>query len=121
MGYQGDETTGFQSPAQDHVEGVVDLAAMLELRRPGRYPVRVHGEGLVSRGIFDGDILVADAAAPPAHNGVCIAIVGADVVVATLTRADDGWTLTTGQGAVVPVDDAVEIWAMVEALVRVEI
>ena len=47
--------------------------------------------------------------------------VGADVVVATLTRAADGWTLTTGQGAVVPVDDAVEIWAMVEALVRVEI
>ena len=37
-GYSGDETTGFQSPAQDHIEGVIDLAARLDLRRPNIYP-----------------------------------------------------------------------------------
>ena len=36
--YKGDETNGFQSPAQDYIEGVVDLAAILDLRRPGRTP-----------------------------------------------------------------------------------
>ena len=34
QGYRGVETTGFQSPAQDHIEPVIDLAAMLDLRRP---------------------------------------------------------------------------------------
>lgn len=40
---QGGETTGFQSPAGDYVEPVIDLAEHLDLRRPGRYPVRVVG------------------------------------------------------------------------------
>lgn len=40
MSYQGDETTGFQSPAQDYVEAVIDLPAILDLRQPGIYPVR---------------------------------------------------------------------------------
>lgn len=44
MGYRGDSTTGFQSPAQDFIEGVVDLPALLDLRRPGRYPV-MRGRG----------------------------------------------------------------------------
>src|SRR3989344_6639169 len=53
--YRGDETTVFQSPAQDHVESVPDLADLLELRRPQRYAVRVKGEGLRKRGIHGGD------------------------------------------------------------------
>jgi hypothetical protein len=56
--YTGDETTGFQSPAQDHIEAVPDLADLLELRRPQRFAVRVRGEGLRDRGIHGGDILV---------------------------------------------------------------
>lgn len=44
--YQGEETTGFQSPAQDDIEGVLDLAAILDRRRPGRYPLRVKGHDL---------------------------------------------------------------------------
>lgn len=34
--YKGGNTTGFHSPAQDYIEGVLDLAAILDLRRPGR-------------------------------------------------------------------------------------
>ncbi len=59
--YQGDETTGFQSPAQDYVEPVIDLAAILSLREPGIYPVRVVGQELRGRGIHAGDILIAVA------------------------------------------------------------
>lgn len=31
---RGDDTTGFQSPAQDYVEDVVDLTTLPDLRRP---------------------------------------------------------------------------------------
>jgi DNA polymerase V len=67
-GYDGSNTTGFVSPASDALEGPVDLAALLDLRRPHRYPVRVLGEALVERGIYPGDILIADTAASVVHG-----------------------------------------------------
>jgi hypothetical protein len=33
--YHGEETIGFKSPAQDHIEHVIDLAEMLDLCKPG--------------------------------------------------------------------------------------
>lgn len=70
--YDGSNTTGFVSPAADALEGPVDLAAMLDLRRPHRYPVRVLGQALVERGILPGDVLIADTAAPPRPGRVAI-------------------------------------------------
>lgn len=118
MGYQGDNTTGFQSPAQDFIEPVIDLSALLDLGRPGRYPVRVRGGALRGRGIEDGDILVADAAAPPRVGQVCVAMVEGDVLLAVLGRDNGQWFIHPAAGAAVPVGETVEIWAMVTALVR---
>ena len=121
MSYRGDNTTGFQSPAQDYVEDALDLAAALDLRRPGRYPVRVKGQALASRGIRDGDILVADAAAEPRPGVVCVAMVGGDVILATLARRDALWVLEPSSGPIVHIEDDVEVWAIVEALVRTKV
>lgn len=118
MSYQGDDTTGFQSPAQDYIEPVIDLAALLDLRRPGLYPVRVLGHELRARGIHAGDILIANAAAEPAAGKVCVAFLRGEVILATLTRQDEAWLLRPSSGTPVPVTDDVEIWAIIKALVR---
>ncbi len=120
-GYRGDNTTGFQSPAQDYVQDVIDLAAVLDLRRPGRYPVRVTGQALSDRGIRDGDILVADAAAEPKPGKVCVAMVGGDVILATLTKREDTWVLVPSSGTIITIADDVEVWAIVQALVRTQL
>jgi SOS-response transcriptional repressor LexA len=117
-GYQGDDTTGFQSPAQDYIEPVIDLAALLDLRRPGLYPVRVVGHELRARGIYAGDILIANAAAEPTAGKVCVAFLHGEVILATMTRKDEGWLLQPSNRAPVPVCDDVEIWAIIKALVR---
>ncbi len=36
---------------------------MLDLQKPGIYPVRVSGQAFADRGIRDGDILIANTAA----------------------------------------------------------
>jgi DNA polymerase V len=118
--YQGDETTGFQSPAQDHIEGSIDLAAMLDLRRPSIYPVRVKGEGLKARGIRHGDVLVVNAAADPQPGKVCVAILDGEVILATLLMKDGLWWLNTRHSQR-EVHDDTEIWAIVEALVRFKV
>lgn len=119
--YRGDNTTGFQSPAQDYVEPVIDLAARLDLGRPHIYPVRVVGQALSSRGIHDGDVLVANAAADPKGGEVCIAIMNGDVVLATLRMKEGVWWLHPSSLPSKPVGDDVEVWAVVEALVRFKV
>jgi DNA polymerase V len=116
--YRGDETTGFQSPAQDYIEEVVDLADLLDLRKPGRYPVRVVGQALKERGIDHGDILVADATAEPVPGQVCVAMIGGDVILATLKLVGGQWYLRPSSGVMVEVVGEIEVWAMVSALVR---
>jgi DNA polymerase V len=111
----------FSRRGQDYIEGVLDLAAILDLRRSGRYPARVKGHALAARGIQDGDILVADAAAEPKAGKVCVAMVGGEVILATLTRREDRWVLAPSSGALVTIADDVEVWAIVEGLVRTRV
>lgn len=120
-GYSGDETTGFQSPAQDHIEGVIDLAARLDLRRPNIYPVRVRGRALASHGIQHGDVLVVNAAADPAPGRVCVAIMDGEIILATLAFKQGGWWLRPEAAPARPITGDTEIWAIVEALVRFKV
>lgn len=122
-GYTGGNTTGFVSPASDSLEGPIDLAGLLDLRRPSRYPVRVAGDALVSRGILPGDILIADAATPRAHGRVAIVMLAGDVLVAQLIYRAGQWWLQSGLAAApaMPIDDDAEIWAIVTGLVRTRV
>lgn len=119
--YRGDETTGFQSPAQDHVEAVPDLADLLDLRRPQRYAVRVKGNGLRKRGIHGGDILIVTTDGEPKSGKVCVAFLHGDVVLAILTEKDGEWWLEPSNQPAQPVSDDTEIWAMIAALVRTDV
>ena len=120
--YSGGETTGFQSPAQDHIEQIIDLGDVLDLRRPSRYAVRVGGRGLSKRGIKAGDILITDRAAPPSPGSIAIAFVQGDVVLAQLLQRGGHWFLIPDAGPCpIPVSDDAEIWGIVLSLVREEV
>ncbi len=119
--YKGDNTTGFQSPAQDFIESVVDLSQLLDLKRPNLYPVRVIGQALRERGIYAGDILIADAAADPKAGKVCVAFLDSDVVLATLKQKDGGWCLQPSRGPLRTIKGDDEIWAIITALVRMDV
>lgn len=119
--YRGDHTTGFESPARDYVEQVIDLAEALDLRRPHKYPVRVSGQALRARGIHDGDVLIVNAASAPAAGRVCVAIVDAEVLLATLHLKNGQWWLHHSELEPRRVEGEMEIWAIVEALVRFDV
>ncbi|MFT9447855.1 S24 family peptidase [Gluconobacter japonicus] len=90
MAYQGDRTKGFASPAADNIEGTIDLmTAVLDLRQPSRYPVRVEGDAVVGRGIKHGDILVVDSTLAPRAGVVVIASVGDELRVCELTQGPE--------------------------------
>ena len=124
MTYNGGNTTGFVSPAGDSLEARIDLGEILDLTRPSRYPVRVAGDALASRGIFSGDILIADAASPPARGKVAVVMLHGAVLVGQLAYRHGQWWLQSGQSQTQPVavaGDEAEIWAVVTGLVRTEV
>ena len=118
--YTGAETTGFVSPAGDHLEGPIDLSDVLDLRRPNRYPVRVLGEALARRGILPGDVLIVDAAAEPRSGVVAIIMIGGEVLLGQLRWRAGQWWLRSGQADREPLllGEEAEIWAVVASLVR---
>lgn len=120
--YAGDRTTGFASPAADAVEGPIDLAHVLDLRRPSRYPVRVYGATFATRGIRDGDILIADTAMQPKSGDLVIASTSGAIVLAELRAEKGHWWLISGNNSSAPIRVApahdVDIWAAVTGVVR---
>ncbi len=94
---------------------------MLDLRRPHRYPVRVLGEALVERGIYPGDVLIADTATAPTHGRVAIVMLHGEVWIAQLALCGGQWWMRPGRAdqPLVSLDgDGAEVWAVVAALVR---
>jgi len=114
--YTGAETTGFMSPARDHVDSVIDLADILDLRRPSRYVVRVKGDDLRGRGIRDGDRLVVDATEPAVHGAIAVVFADGDASLAVVCNERGRKVLRTGRGE--PIMGDAEIWAVATALIR---
>jgi DNA polymerase V len=118
MAYDGGNTTGFPSPATIYLEAVIDLAEILDLRRPSRYPVRVVGGSLPSRGIVERDILVVDSGLDRAPERVCVVMTSGEVFLAVLKRTGQHWLLVRADGTEQEITDDTEVWGIVTSIVR---
>ena len=56
---------GFPSPADDYLEGRIDLNEHLILHKEATFILRVKGWSMVKAGIHDGDELIVDRAVEP--------------------------------------------------------
>ena len=56
----GSVVAGFPSPAEQYLEPPLDLNELLVKRPAATYFVRVEGDSMVGKGIYDGDLLVVD-------------------------------------------------------------
>ena len=116
--YDGGNTTGFASPATIYLEAVIDLAEILDLRRPSRYPVRVVGGSYPAKGIAERDILVVDAAAERVPDRVAVVMTAGEVFLAVLKRRGASWAVVRADGVEVAIDGDIEVWGIVTASVR---
>ena len=61
---------GFPSPADDYLEGELDLNELLIQHPAATFYVRLAGDSMVNAGLFDGDILVVDRAVTGEPSGI---------------------------------------------------
>ena len=74
-------TAGFPSPAEDYIEGKLDLNKYLIRHPAATFFVRVTGESMINAGIHPGDILIVDRAIEPANKNVVIAVIDGEFMV----------------------------------------
>ena len=84
---------GFPSPADDYVEQSISLDEHMIEHRESTFFMRVAGDSMRGRGIFDGDLLVVDRALPAVHGCVVIAVVDGEFTVKQLLHTPDGQVL----------------------------
>lgn len=72
--YDGAVPAGFPSPADDHLDQVLDLNRHLFRHPAATFLARVRGDSMLGAGIHDGDLIAVDRALPARDGHVVIAI-----------------------------------------------
>jgi DNA polymerase V len=88
--YASAVAAGFPSPADDHLEGRVDLTALLVPRPAATFLVRAEGDSMREAGIHPGDLLVVDRSLAPRDGDVVVAALDGELTVKTVRRTGDG-------------------------------
>ena len=119
--YSSRVPAGFPSPADDHIEGKLDLNLHLIRRPAATFFIRAQGESMRDAGIFDGDLLVVDRAIAPQAVDIVIAVLHGDLTVKRL-RKSNGALILYAENPDFPdiaLDDAgCEAWGVVTHSIR---
>lgn len=68
----GNSTTGFPSPADDYIEGHLDLNEFHNIRKHACFLVMAVGESMIDAGIHERDLLIVDTTLNYRENDVVI-------------------------------------------------
>jgi len=79
-------SAGFPSPADDYIEGRLDLNELMVANPAATFFVRVAGDSMIGSGIHHNDILVVDRSLEPISGKVVIAVVNGELTVKRLIK-----------------------------------
>lgn len=108
---------GFPSPAEDFVEGPLDLNRYLIHHPAATFFVRVIGDSMIGVGIYPHDLLIVDRAVTPIHGSIVIAVVNGDLTVKRLHQHGERISLLPENPVYEPIHItaamAFEVWGVV--------
>ncbi|HBF07371.1 MAG TPA: DNA polymerase V [Gammaproteobacteria bacterium] len=120
--FSSNVSAGFPSPADDYIEGQLDLNELMILRPSATFYVRVTGESMKNAGILPDDILVVDRSKTVNNNAIVIAVVDNELTVKRFSRQGNSIQLIP-ENPDFPVitlnnDMELSIWGVVTGVVR---
>jgi DNA polymerase V len=74
-------SAGFPSPAEDYIEGQIDLNLHLIKNPAATFLVKATGDSMLGAGIHSGDVLVVDRSLEPTQNKIVIAVLNGELTV----------------------------------------
>lgn len=84
--YASSVSAGFPSPADDYIEGTLDLNEHLIRHPAATFLVKASGASMKNAGIHEGDILIVDRSLPPAHGKIVVAALDGQLTVKRLQK-----------------------------------
>ena len=102
--YDAAVPAGFPSPADDHLDQVLDLNRHLFRHPAATFLARVRGDSMLGAGIHDGDLIAVDRALPARDGHVVVAILDGEHTVKRLRRRDGRLWLLPENDAFQPVE-----------------
>lgn len=113
---------GFPSPADDYIEGGLDLNQHLIKHPAATFFVKVTGDSMIGAGIHSGDLLVVDRALHPADGNVVIAAVNGELTVKRLRKKNGTLLLVAENSAYSPLAISegtdFEVWGVVTNVIH---
>lgn len=82
-------SAGFPSPADDYLEGRLDLNQHLINRPAATFFVRVTGDSMQGAGIYSGDLLIVDRSLEAKDNNIIIAVIDGELTVKRLSKINN--------------------------------
>ena len=79
--YLNSVCAGFPSPANDYLEGEIDLNRYLIKNPLATFIVKSQGNSMLQAGIHSGDLLIVDRSIKAKNNSIVIASVDGDLIV----------------------------------------
>jgi DNA polymerase V len=115
-------SAGFPSPAEDYIEGRLDLNRHLIKHPAATFFVRVAGDSMIGSGIHPGDILVVDRALEPQDSNVVIAVIDGELTVKRISQRHGKLFLIPDNQAYEPLEivEAMEfeVWGVVTSVIH---
>ena len=113
---------GFPSPADDYLEGKLDLNRHLIKHPAATFFVRVTGDSMIGAGIHSGDLLVVDRSLEPADKHVVVAVLDGELTVKRLFKQHGVLRLLSENLRYAPIEitaqHTFEIWGIVTNVIH---
>lgn len=120
--YECKVSAGFPSPADDYLEGKLDLNDHLVPHPEATFFVRVSGDSMIKAGIHPNDILIVDRSINPQHGKVIIAVLNGELTVKRLYQKQNQIKLLPENDAYkpIPVSETMDfhIWGVVTNVIH---
>lgn len=113
---------GFPSPADDYLEGKLDLNRHLIKHPAATFFVRVSGDSMIEAGIHTGDLLVVDRSLEATDGNVIVAALDGELTVKRLSTRDKTVRLLPANKNYQPIEiqgnQTFEIWGVVTNVIH---
>lgn len=113
---------GFPSPADDYIEGKLDITKHLVKHPAATFYVRVSGDSMIGAGIHSGDLLVVDRSLEAKSGNVIVAALDGELTVKRLYQKNGLLRLLPENPDYQPIEiklqQSFEIWGVVTSVIH---
>ena len=115
-------SAGFPSPADDHLEDIIDLNQQLIKNKEATFFGRAEGDSMIGAGIGNGDLLVIDKSLRPKNQNIAVCFLDGEFTVKRIKiEKDIIWLVAENEKyqpiKVTPENDFV-IWGIVTHCIK---